>query len=145
MPTTTRQVREALLARLATVEGLTVASQVKGGKYEQPPGTVPFACLWTVQIDEEAGPPLTHLQQQGTFMAKVWVKGNTKDPSNRQAAAEDMLDAVRTALRADRLLGGLLVLPVRASGAPFDDAAPQSIDKQPYGVVVLAITATWRE
>lgn len=153
MPTTTLDVRTALIAQLATLDGsgtntydLSPPRQVLGGKYDRPPGVVPFACVWLVQVDEEAGPPLTNRQQVATYMIKIWTSANAKDPQNRQDAAERMLHEARTALRADRLLGGRLVLPMSISGAPFDDAESQSPNKQAaFGITLLAVSATWRE
>ncbi len=153
MSTTTKLVRKAIIARLQTMNGaaggytytLAAARQVMGGRYPTPPGVVPFACVWTMEVGEEDGPPLTNKQQQGTFMVQCWVPGTVKDSEGRQDAAEDMLDDVRSCLRGDRLLGGLLVLPMRISGAPIDGAATQGPDRQSHAQTLLSITAVWRE
>lgn len=151
---TTKAVRNAIVARLATINGaaggytyaLDGTDQVRSGKYSRPPGaaSAPFACVWTVGVEESSGPPLPDKSQLGTFMVLAWVRASAKHPSARQDAAEDILDDIRAALRADPRLGGL-VIEMRASGAPFEDERDQTPDQATWGVCAVSVAATWRE
>lgn len=153
----TKDVRNAIIATLAGINGptggytysLAASEQVKSGKYERPPAVAPFACVWTAQVEEEHGPTLGDREQQGTFMVRAWVSpANPKAPAARQDAAEDLLDDLRRALRANpRLDGGSGPTCIRhlVSLQPLEDGIIATTNGQSFGIVLAAITVTWKE
>ena len=149
----TKTVRQAIISCLTTrvvgtglyVNNLTGTNSVLGGKYLRPPSVTPFACVWTAQVDEVDGVPLTSNEQNATFMILAFPKVvNPTDPAARQNAAEDMLDDIRRALRADPRLGGTVILH-SASGAPWEDEVDQTPKNPALAKCLVSVTAKWRE
>ena len=154
MPTNIPQlIREAIIARLATINGeaggftisLTGPSQVQGGKFARPPGKAPFACVWLQQIAEDIGPPMDRMEQQGTWGILVWVTGSPKHPEDRQNKAEGALNDVRAALREDITFGDLVLWSTTAATPYNATEAAQTPDAQSFGIAFIALSATWRE
>lgn len=147
----TKAIRAAIVSALTTrvigsggyVYDLTGTDQVKSGRYDRPPGPLPFVAVETLEIAENEGPPLTDLHEVGTWLIKGWVAGSAKHPGHRMDNAEDLLDDIRKALRVDRTLGGLVILST-CSASPFE-AETKSTEQASYGVVVCLFTAQWRE
>lgn len=118
--------------------------QVQGGRFSTPPqGTLPFASLFLNLVEEDI---LTQgkREQRGTWILRAWCKGHVRDIDARMDAAEDLLDDLRTALRADPTLGGT-VQRFTVAAVPFDKAEDGQVQNRDLGKVFLAITATWRE
>lgn len=114
-----------ILARLATVSGLTTAGQVRWGYTETPP-TVPFACAWLGETSSEHGPDLTAYRRSVTVQGLVYVASSQDTPQSREAAAADMLDLVMAALEgSDPTLGGNLTAGAAVvSATSFEGSGP---------------------
>lgn len=152
----TKAVRHAVIALLAGINGATGGYsvdlsavdgasrpvQVLAGKYLRPPATVPFACVWVQQVDEDSSVVLSKREQTGTLMVRAWAAATPKDIGARQDIADDLMDDLRRALRASPTLSGT-VIRFTAAATSWEDE--QSTDKQTYAQVLLAITAIWRE
>lgn len=158
MSSSTRKVREAIVAQLATANGagdyvynLGGAGQVLSGKFDRPPAahpnSHPFACVYCASVEEGEG-SLNDYAETGRFMVLGWAPASMQSPEARQAAAEDLMDDLRRALRANKRLtlsGVPTCLRFTIAAAPFEDEADQTAKRQPWGVVVLAVAVEWRE
>ncbi len=156
----TKAVRKAIVSTLQTVvAGVTLnghtctytlsgPSQVVSGKYERPPASWPashpFACVWTVGV-EESGAALSAKEQAGQFSVLCWVPASLQSAEARQDAAEDMLDDLRAALRAAPKLGLSYVVRVLAPGTAFADEEDQSAKRLPWGICAVGVLVVWRE
>lgn len=118
--------------------------QVQGGRHDVPPaGTLPFACVFLNLVEEDI---ITQgkREQRGTWILRAWCKGHIRDVDARMDAAEDLLDDLRAALRADPTLGGT-VMRFTVAAVPFDKVEGGQAQNRDLGTVYLAITPTWRE
>jgi hypothetical protein len=128
-----------VLARLATVAGLTAPGQVSWGWVDQPP-TVPFACAWLEGVEGAHGPDLTSYRRNITIAGLVWVASTADTAQSREAAAADMLDLVLAALEgSDATLGGL-AWDVAISATSFDGASTPWADR---GLVAWELRASY--
>lgn len=140
-----------ILAALQSIDGsgdftldLSGQGQALKGKYKRPPGATPAACFWFERVDEDWGPTQADLSEAGVWAILAWTKPMPKDPATRQDQAEELLENIRTALRADLTLGGNVLFHL-ASGASWEGEAAQTPDMQSHGICMVVVTATWRE
>lgn len=149
----TKAIRKAIVAQLAAnIDGTgdytynmsrTGPAQWVSGKFDKPPhNRLPFGCVYTAAIEEKPGRRADKLDQDATFVATAWAQGSPRDEESRQDAAEDLLDDIRRALRADITLGGLvLYLTVSATTMPLE----MQEDHADYGVCIVVINVVYRE
>lgn len=118
--------------------------QVQGGRFNTPPkGTLPFACVFLNLVEEDIVTQ-SRREQRGTWILRSWCKGHIRDIDARMDAAEDLLDDIRKALRADPTLGGT-AMKFTVAAVPFDKVEDGQTQNRELGTVYLAITVTWRE
>lgn len=145
---TTTQVREKIIELLQEIDGnapytISLAGgRTKGGKYDQPPTAPPFACVYTIAVDEQHGPVQGQYTSTGSFGILLWAAPKPKDPAARQTDAEELMDNARRALRSVPRLGGL-VTNFAVSSLGWEEG--QSPDKQSYPRAMLVLSAEWRE
>lgn len=149
MSATTRSVVVGLKTALSTrVDGtglyatnLTADGQVLIGKFDRPPGAVPFVCIEPAEVSDTDATAKT-MESKGSFIVRGWVVAAPKSGEDKCLAALDLGDDIRRAIRAS--VGELGTIKVSTAFSPL---SPETTTTGPgaYGFITAVVSATWRE
>lgn len=149
MSALTRQIREAVAARLAAVNGaggytydLSATGRIVHASGEIETERIPGAAVWTTGFTRTPGLQMGYYTQTTRIGVAGFVPAASDDPGAGAAAAEDLADDLLTAIEGNRTLGlessGVLDLVIES--AQLFGSSPT--DGREFGAVYLEVVVT---
>lgn len=145
-----KAVTAALITQVKVVNGVSPYSYnlSSGDRVNQrislDPELLPSVSIQLVSVSESPGPDLTGFTETAIYRLFGVVPAANDTVASRISGAQDLLDDIKRAIRADRSLGGLVFdAATSISGTAFAEPAEGGIVE--YGCVVVDVTVSWTE